>query len=105
METKEPQIAGRASCEKPEPLSLVEWSKTPEFKEGWMKKLAENEAKPPIYSPGHEGSEPTTSEKSNPTSDLFTWMKTPEAMQGLKDLIDKQNAELTVEALTRKGLI
>lgn len=35
------------------PSSLVEWSKTPEFKDGWMKRLEANEAKPPIYSAGY----------------------------------------------------
>lgn len=48
------QDSPQNSDENSKPRSLVEWSKTPEFREGWMAILAKNEAKPSIYSPGYE---------------------------------------------------
>ena len=53
METQDPKNSNPTSEEKSKPRSLVEWSKTPEARESFLKILAVNEAKPPIYSVGY----------------------------------------------------
>ena len=49
-----PSSSPTSSEEESKPRSLVEWSKTPEARESFLRILAENEAKPPIYSVGYQ---------------------------------------------------
>lgn len=102
--TSDPSLV-EESGEQLKPRSLVEWSKTPEARASFLEILAKNEAKPSIYSPEPQGSEPISGETSNQNLDIFTRMKMPGQMEKLKARIDAQNAELTVKALKRDGLI
>ena len=53
METQDPQNSDPTPDETSKPRSLAGWSKTPEARESFLKILAVNEAKPPIYSLGY----------------------------------------------------